>query len=116
MTGHLRTTTTEEPKNPFAASRYQPKGESCLREWRSGEPSDIPVIIVQVGHWAQSMDTGSEIAQAQANFVLADSNAALIRTKDLSWFYHHDEATQLIVGDQIALKMHRKNMLSRSSV
>ena len=77
-------------------------------------PEEIPVVIIQIGHWAQNRQTGSEIAKAQADFVANDGNAALVKTKDLSWYFHHDEATQLIVGDMVAMAMRRHGMLQRS--
>lgn len=74
------------------------------------QPSEIPVIIVEVGTWAFSLSPG--VLQAQRNFVANDSFAKKINTgvtpkeeKMLSPFYHYDAASYLIIGNRIAQTM-----------
>jgi hypothetical protein len=73
-------------------------------------PTDIPVIIVELGGWAYSIN--STVVEAQRAFVEKDKNAAIVKTgasdedKDkLIKFYHYDAATQLIIGNRIAEAM-----------
>ena len=62
----------------------------------------LPVIIVQIGAWAQSMSFGTTVAAAQQAVAQADPLAELVTTDDLSGFYHYDPAAQLIMGERIA--------------
>lgn len=67
------------------------------------QPTDIPVIIVGMGCWPmRDIEFGSIVAQAQRDFVEAAANAVLVKTDDLSCFYHFDDASQLVIGDRIA--------------
>jgi hypothetical protein len=66
-----------------------------------GSPA-LPVIIVEIGAWAQSCDSQKKVAPAQQAFVAADPYARLVETDDLSGFYHYDPAGQLIIGDRVA--------------
>lgn len=63
----------------------------------------LPVVIVQIGAWAQSLDYGKEIAAAQTKVVGEDKYARIVNTSDLSGFYHYDPAAQLIIGERVAL-------------
>lgn len=67
----------------------------------SGRP-DLPVVVIQVGKWAQSLPHGRTVAAAQANVVTADRHARLVDTSDLSGFYHYDPAAQLVIGERTA--------------
>lgn len=66
-----------------------------------GSPA-LPVVVVQVGAWAQSLPFGRTVAAAQQAVVDADPRARLVVTSDLSGFYHYDPAAQLIIGDRVA--------------
>ncbi len=73
-------------------------------------PEDIPVVIVELGSWI--WNGGREIIFAQRAFVENDPNAILVKTgagddeeEKLSSFYHYDPASQLIIGERIAVAM-----------
>ena len=66
-----------------------------------GDP-DLPVVIVEVGAWAQSLEFGGQVTAAQRAVAAADANAILVPTSDLSGFYHYDPAAQMIMGERIA--------------
>jgi hypothetical protein len=72
--------------------------------------TDIPVIIVELGNWAASVN--STVIEAQRAFVENDFNAVIVRTgagyedkEKLIKFYHYDAASQLIIGNRIAQAM-----------
>jgi len=65
----------------------------------TGAPK-LPVVIVQIGYWAQSLDNGMLVQAAQSNVVQADPHAALVETDDLSRYYHYDPAAQWIIGER----------------
>jgi hypothetical protein len=74
-----------------------------------GSPT-LPVVIVQIGSWAQSITTGAQntasgkkVADAQTAVVKADKYARIVSTSDLNGFYHYDSASQLIIGERVAL-------------
>lgn len=85
------------------ASEYQTDLENLIADVRGevGSPS-LPIIIIQIGGWAQSLDFGPTIAAIQQAVVDADPNARLVVTSDLSGFYHYDPAAQLIIGRRVA--------------
>ena len=62
----------------------------------------LPVIVVEIGAWAQSMEFGDVVASAQQSVAAADPNLGIVPTDDLSGFYHYDPAAQLIIGERIA--------------
>jgi hypothetical protein len=62
----------------------------------------IPVVIVQLGGWANGFENGPTLLEAQQMFVDKDPNAALVITKDLSHYYHYEAAAQLIIGERVA--------------
>ena len=64
--------------------------------------SALPVIIVQIGAWAQSLSTGKNVSAAQTAGASADKYAPIVTTYDLSGFYHYAPAAQLIIGDRVA--------------
>ncbi len=64
--------------------------------------SKLPVVVVKIGSWAQSLSHGSTVAAAQQAIVAADPYAGLVTTEDLSGFYHYDPAAQLIIGERVA--------------
>lgn len=66
--------------------------------------SDIPVVIVELGTWPKSCGTPDRkpvIVNAQNAVVNNDPNAVLVKTDDLSVFYHYDCASLLVMGDRI---------------
>ncbi|GFH43800.1 hypothetical protein CTEN210_00273 [Chaetoceros tenuissimus] len=74
------------------------------------QPSEIPVIIVEVGTWAFSLSP--DVLQAQRNFVANDPFSKKVNTgvtpkenKMLSPYYHYDAASYLIIGNRIAQTM-----------
>lgn len=69
--------------------------------------SDIPVVIVGLGCWVVTdlQPHGDTVIQAQMDFVANDENAAFVTTSDLSCHFHYDEASQLIIGERVALAM-----------
>lgn len=67
--------------------------------WQCKE--EIPVIIVQLGHWPEQ-DRSDRVRAAQASFVSADPRAELVKMNDLSRFYHFDAVSFLISGRRIA--------------
>ncbi len=66
----------------------------------------LPVIIIKIGKWAQSVDFGATVAAAQESVAKADPYTDIVLTDDLSGFYHYDPAAQLIIGERagVALK------------
>lgn len=76
-------------------------------------PSDIPVIIVEVGRWIwQSGGDENPIIKAQRNFNATDANARLVSSGagddpmvHMTQFYHLDLASHLIIGRRIAKAM-----------
>ncbi len=67
--------------------------------WQCKE--EIPVVIVQVGFWPEN-DAGQRVRDAQAKFCDEDPRAVLVKTDDLSRFYHYDAVSFLITGRRIA--------------
>jgi len=70
---------------------------------------ELPVIIVQIGAWAQSLSYGKVVEAAQRAFVDGDLNATFVETGDLSGFYHYDPASQFIIGERVGKAL--KSML-----
>ena len=75
------------------------------------QPTDIPVIIVELGRWLWRGNHRAVI-EAQRLFVNNDPNAFLVPTgagsnvkTRLSAFYHYDLAAQAIIGKRIAFAM-----------
>ena len=66
-----------------------------------GSPN-LPVVIVQIGGWAQGLAYGKNVVAAQISFVKDDKHARIVNTADLSSFYHYDPAAQLIIGDRVS--------------
>ena len=67
--------------------------------WRCKE--EIPVVIVQVGSWP-GRDAARRTRDAQARFCTQDPRAVLVKTDDLSRYYHYDAASFLISGNRMA--------------
>ncbi len=86
-----------------SADEYQENLRDLIADVRSeiGNPN-LPVIILEMGAWAQSLKYGSTVLAAQKAVVNADSRARLVLTADLSGFYHYDSAAQLIMGARVA--------------
>ena len=68
--------------------------------WQCKE--EIPVVIVQVGFWPGYKDAANRTRDAQAKFCNQDPRAVLVKTDDLSRYYHYDAASFLISGNRIA--------------
>lgn len=66
---------------------------------------NLPVVIVEIGYLAQTLNYGSQVMQAQQDVVNADSHAILVTTDDLSRYYHYDPAAHLIMGERIGLAL-----------
>jgi Carbohydrate esterase, sialic acid-specific acetylesterase/Immunoglobulin I-set domain len=84
---------------------YEQNLKNLIADVRSdtGSPT-LPVVIVQIGSWAQSLKSGKTVAAAQASVVSADKYARIVNTADnLSGFYHYDPASKLIIGERVAL-------------
>ncbi len=62
----------------------------------------LPVVVVQVGRWAQGLPHGLTVAAAQQTVARSDQQTRLVDTLDLSGFYHYDPAAQLIIGERVA--------------
>jgi Carbohydrate esterase, sialic acid-specific acetylesterase len=67
----------------------------------------LPVIIVQLNAWAQTLAFGPTVAAAQQQVVSQDTHAALVKTNDLSGFYHLDPIAQLVIGQRVAQAVQR---------
>ena len=65
-----------------------------------GDPA-LPVIILEMGAWAQSLTYGGVVTSAQQAVVAADANAELVVTDDLSGFYLYDAGAHLIIGERV---------------
>jgi hypothetical protein len=74
--------------------------------WQCKE--EIPVVIVQVGYWPRpdnnpaARRAAQRTRDAQARLCNEDPRAVLVKTDDLSRFYHFDAASFLISGNRIA--------------
>jgi hypothetical protein len=73
---------------------------SNVKVWQCKE--EIPVVIVQVGYWPADNDAGQRVRDAQAKSCNEDPRAVLVKTDDLSRFYHYDAVSFLITGRRIA--------------
>jgi hypothetical protein len=74
-------------------------------------PTDIPVIIVELGYWIYNMGL-LEVIEAQRTLVDNDPNTAIVNTgasrrrrEQLTGYYHYNAASQLIIGNRIAQAM-----------
>ncbi|KAL7456689.1 hypothetical protein ACHAWC_009012 [Mediolabrus comicus] len=73
---------------------------SNVNVWQCKE--EIPVVIVQVGYWPADNNAGQRVRDAQAKLCNDDPRAVLVKTDDLSRFYHYDAVSFLITGRRIA--------------
>ena len=73
---------------------------SNVKVWQCKE--EIPVVIVQVGYWPADNAAGQRVRDAQAKLCDEDPRAVLVKTDDLSRFYHYDAVSFLITGRRIA--------------
>ncbi len=91
--------------SPNGSTEYEANLRALISDVRGeiGVPS-LPVIIVQIGHWAHTADSagGAKVYDAQAKVVSTTPGASLVVTDDLSGFYHYDSAAQLIIGERVA--------------
>mmetsp|Transcript_27820 Transcript_27820/g.50757 ORF Transcript_27820/g.50757 Transcript_27820/m.50757 type:complete len:546 (+) Transcript_27820:146-1783(+) len=67
--------------------------------WQCKE--QIPVVVVQIGYWPQG-GRWQRVREAQADYTASDPKAELVKTDDLSRFYHFDAPSFLIGGNRIA--------------
>jgi hypothetical protein len=65
----------------------------------------LPVIIIKIGKWAQSVDFGASVAAAQESVAREDPDTSIVITEDLSGFYHYDPAAQLIIGERVGVAL-----------
>lgn len=93
-----------------AETAFAPQYEENLKKFIADVRADVgspnlPVVIVQIGAWAQSLNQnkGKVVATAQTAVVSADKYASIVNTADLSGFFHYDPAAQLIIGERVAL-------------
>jgi hypothetical protein len=85
------------------AEAYAQNLKHLIADVRSDVGSEtLPVVIVEIGKWAQSLAHGSTVLAAQEAVVAADPHARSVVTDDLSGFYHYDPAAQLIIGERVA--------------
>ena len=63
----------------------------------------LPVVIVQIGAWGQSISFGKNVSSAQTAWVNADKYARIVNTADLNGYFHYDPAAQLIIGERVYL-------------
>ena len=70
----------------------------------AGSPN-LPVVIVQIGAWAQSLkgNKGLVVSIAQTEMVNEDKFARIVKTDDLSGFFHYDPAAQFVIGERVWL-------------
>ncbi len=66
----------------------------------AGSPT-LPVVIVEIGYWAQSLSHGDIVHQAQQTIANSDSNIVLVKTDDLGRYFHYDPPSQLVIGERI---------------
>ena len=88
------------------ANSYEENLRTFIADIRveTGAPN-LPVVIVGTGYWAQSMEFGSVVATAQQNVADGDNSVALVRTDDLSRFFHYDPPSQMIIGERIGVAL-----------
>ena len=67
--------------------------------------SNLPVIIVEMGKWPQSLDYGPVVLAAQRSVVAADPYARTVKTDDLSGFYHYDPIAQMVIGERVGIAL-----------
>jgi len=72
------------------------------------KPSDVPVVIVELGNWIY-LDVNKTVIEAQRTFVKNTDNTILVNTgvhrnkkKRLTKFFHFNAAAMMIIGDRIA--------------
>jgi hypothetical protein len=89
--------------NPANADPYQQNLTYLLKDVRAKiGNAKLPVLVVEIGPWAQGLSNGYKVVAAQRAVVAADANAELVPTSDLSSHYHFDPAAQLIIGYRVA--------------
>jgi len=74
-------------------------------------PSDVPVVIVELGNWIW-LDVDPAVIYAQRNFVEKTPNTSLVNSgiddnpnKRLSKFYHFEAGAMMIIGSRVAKAM-----------
>jgi len=69
---------------------------------------NLPVVIVEIGYWAKTLEFGEQVSAAQRKIADEDVNIVLVKTDDLSRYFHYDPAAQMIIGERIGVAL--KNM------
>ncbi len=89
--------------NKANAMAYEQNLKNLIADVRkdTGSPT-LPIVIVQIGAWAQGLEYGKDVAAAQTKVVSEDKHARIVNTADLSGFYHYDPAAQLIIGERVS--------------
>jgi len=88
--------------NKRYASSYLQNLEYFVSDVRAAvQNPTLPIIIVQLGYWANLLKFGPTVLAAQRIFVANDSNAKLVETNDLSRFFHCDPAAQCVIGERV---------------
>lgn len=92
--------------DPAAAGAYAKNLTNLIVDVRKRVgASTLPVVVVGIGKWAQSLAHGATVRLAQQSVVAADAQTRLVKTDDLSGFYHYDPAAQLIIGERVGIAL-----------
>jgi len=95
-----------------AANNYEKNLKSLITDVRHKVGrANLPVIIVEIGYWAKTLDYGDKVAAAQQKIADEDPNIILVNTDDLSRFFHYDPAGQMIIGERIGIALN--NLLQK---
>jgi hypothetical protein len=95
-----------------AANDYEMNLKSLILDVRTRVgAANLPVVIVEIGHWAKTLDFGEQVATAQQKIANEDPNVVLVNTDDLSRFFHYDPAAQMIIGERIGVAL--DNLLNK---
>ena len=95
------------------AQTYEANLKDLIKDVRNeiGNPN-LPVVIVELNYWAQTLSYGNVVKAAQNAVASSDPNIELVKINDLSQFYHMDPAAQLIAGERIGKSLEKLLALS----
>ena len=95
------------------AQTYEANLKDLIKDVRHeiGDPN-LPVVIVELNYWAQTLSYGKVVKAAQNAVASSDPNIELVKINDLSQFYHMDPAAQLIAGERIGKSLEKLLALS----
>lgn len=86
-----------------AGANYERNLRLFLKDVREKTRPDLPIVIIQIGEWAKGIrPMGQTVYNAQEAVANSLANTALVKTDDLSGYYHYDPAAQLIIGYRVA--------------